>query len=863
MKTILCAEYQKELIYHALSQKNSQNFVADIRLMTLPNMIISEEENSAQIVMQCMKQLKENYSSFPIYHQMFDYYAFILEILGFARELALWNISANSLPERNPSEIEIKHMLRLVLSLDLKEKSINENLELSIKQIQNIEHLEQTLQFETNYFYKVQKEKLFLPFWNNTVNTKPKKHLYYALNTSQEIEAIAQDICSHQKPCNIILTNEQMQLPVLQQIFNRYHIPFSCIDEPIPTHIQHVYTALLEVALEKTPSRFIDALKKDAFSKSIDKKLIPYLEQCMTSLKVPTPISDQLNLALKNDRNTYMHYEEEAQQYFLDIEEELEKLSHCNNYADMLVAAYEIMQQSQFLKNEDDLKLAFEIRQTIQSVYHYIHTESDVRFIISMIATKAIHKQQIESDYCIVTNLTKPVFTKTISYVVGCSSQNYPAFNAKKGLFDEDYVKAIKEYPEISKRHHAYMEQLKWIEQSASENLIYSYATNDYQGKEIQLAYQIEQLGEKDWAKKWPLIKANMQTVRIHSLQADTAEKLFLKNNAIYGSVSTIERWFQCPYSYFIQSGLRIRAPRTTCADSASLGSMRHYVLEQLVRKYGKEYAGTPKEEIKLLLDDYFIEMKKAYPKQLEQLNLLQTAILENLETNLTFLKDYEANTSFIPMEVEYQFTEEIVPNVILHGVVDRIDTVYQMIRVIDYKSSDKELSQTNVLSGIQLQLLTYLIIAHQIFQKEPAGAYYYSLKNSVISLEAAHVSRNKVIENDKIADQEKYLENQRLTGWKMIDHSTELDQSGTHMKGLTKTYNFPVIQMCIEQLYLHFKNELLKGNITVNPVKGACSYCDYQNICRFHGDGRNPSPILDEELLQKKSGKGEQNDEL
>ena len=58
-----------------------------------------------------------------------------------------------------------------------------------------------------------------------------------------------------------------------------------------------------------------------------------------------------------------------------------------------------------------------------------------------------------------------------------------------------------------------------------------------------------------------------------------------------------------------------------------------------------------------------------------------------------------------------------------LKGIIDRIDTCLGDLRILDYKSSAKTLSESKVKAGLQLQLLTYLIIAVRKLRLNPAGA--------------------------------------------------------------------------------------------------------------------------------------------
>ena len=76
---------------------------------------------------------------------------------------------------------------------------------------------------------------------------------------------------------------------------------------------------------------------------------------------------------------------------------------------------------------------------------------------------------------------------------------------------------------------------------------------------------------------------------------------------------------------------------------------------------------------------------------------------------------------------------------IIIEGKIDRVDIAKlpdgNYIRVIDYKSSAKDLELHKVLAGLQLQLITYVDAVCKNEDVLPAGALYYGLLEPKINV--------------------------------------------------------------------------------------------------------------------------------
>ena len=172
-------------------------------------------------------------------------------------------------------------------------------------------------------------------------------------------------------------------------------------------------------------------------------------------------------------------------------------------------------------------------------------------------------------------------------------------------------------------------------------------------------------------------------------------------------------------------------------------------------------------------------------------------------------------------------------------------------LRIIDYKSSAKDIDLNEVYAGLQIQLLTYMDAICKEEDLMPAGILYFSLLEQIIK-------SDKKLQAEEI--EEKIRENFRMKGLiladikvvKMQDKNLSqgqsklipayIDKSGNlspkRTKGLSKE-QFEVLQKYIYQTIKEISNEILEGNIELKPYNKngvtPCEYCEYKQICNFN----------------------------
>ena len=189
-------------------------------------------------------------------------------------------------------------------------------------------------------------------------------------------------------------------------------------------------------------------------------------------------------------------------------------------------------------------------------------------------------------------------------------------------------------------------------------------------------------------------------------------------------------------------------------------------------------------------------------------------------------------------------------------GKIDRLDELKtengKYIRIIDYKSSEKNIDLNELISGTQIQLITYLDSITKEKKAMPAGIFYFGLIDPVIK-----TRKHKTEEEVKEELRKKFKMNGMILAdieiIKKMDKSLDKGQSSAIPVYIDKDGNvsnsrsnvitkeqFTLLQEISEKVIKKIANEILHGNIEIKPAYykknkvDTCKYCEYKPICRF-----------------------------
>ena len=188
-------------------------------------------------------------------------------------------------------------------------------------------------------------------------------------------------------------------------------------------------------------------------------------------------------------------------------------------------------------------------------------------------------------------------------------------------------------------------------------------------------------------------------------------------------------------------------------------------------------------------------------------------------------------------------------------GKIDRADIAIvgdkKYIRIIDYKSSVRNINLNKVVNGLQIQLITYLDSITKIEDVIPAGVMYFNLIEPMVK-EKKNLTDEEIEQKIRSQFKMKGLILADIKVVRMMDNRLQVGTSDIVQAEITSKENlsdrsrnlvteedFKNLQKEVRKITKEISREILKGKIDIKPFKSgkttACIYCNYKSICRFN----------------------------
>lgn len=346
-----------------------------------------------------------------------------------------------------------------------------------------------------------------------------------------------------------------------------------------------------------------------------------------------------------------------------------------------------------------------------------------------------------------------------------------------------------------------------------------------------------------------------------------------LMGKQITMTASKLEHYLLCPFQFFCESALRLYQRQKIRLDPASQGTLIHFCLEQVLRRYKREaFLALTETELMQLLEeltnqfwremlggDFSKEPRSYAAYAYVQKQLLITLLHIQAELRQTmFYPEYlellirRDNAAFPPLKARTEDGHSLQ----IEGIVDRVDTCQingrTCVRVIDYKSGTKEFSLGNLLYGLDMQMLIYLfsIVYNQTpLQNAQIGGILYMPAGGVKEKQERGEKKSKAEQ-----EQAAYKMNGLLVQNPEIIRSMEPDGKGIYIPAKLKagesgaweldakagTYlsesAFRALYRYVMETLRQTAQRIYQGDIAANPLilpkKNTCEYCMYQDIC-------------------------------
>lgn len=381
--------------------------------------------------------------------------------------------------------------------------------------------------------------------------------------------------------------------------------------------------------------------------------------------------------------------------------------------------------------------------------------------------------------------------------------------------------------------------------------------------------------------------------------------------DALYGrvlqtSISRLEKFASCAYAHFLSYGMALKEREEFGFEKNDMGDVYHKVLEQFAQKIkeqGINWSECPEEVSNGLVDELLENIAATYGDTVLVSSARRGALTKRmnriLKRTIDTIKYQLSQGSFIPEEFEQTFFEkrkitdrtgkEVGINIT--GKIDRIDLFEKdgrlYIKIIDYKSGNRDFDLTSVYHGLQLQLSVYMKQAMEFNKKKyhkddvyPSGMLYYHISDPVIDADdetSEEDITSKLLKELKL----KGVVNSDRVNIGLLDHLlagtgsatsniipvaiTAKDEISSKSKVLSYEDFLSVCEFADHKLE-NIVGQIYEGKAGTVPCSmekaySPCQYCDYKSICKIEsgisGYETKTYPKEDEEAVLEKIRNG------
>ena len=363
----------------------------------------------------------------------------------------------------------------------------------------------------------------------------------------------------------------------------------------------------------------------------------------------------------------------------------------------------------------------------------------------------------------------------------------------------------------------------------------------------------------------------------VEKIPKETVRKLYGDDNGRFiFNVSRLEKYAQCPFSYYVQYGLKAKDRKIYEFTAPDLGSFMHDILDKFTNKIRREKISWSEldkkrcaEIVNELVEDKLKSDENSILNSSKKYQYFAGRFKRIITKSVSVISEQMKRGEFDIFKSEFDFGDFKDSNpitlelpskekVYLKGRVDRIDKAVidgeTYIRIVDYKSGSKAFDLNELYYGLQIQLLVYLdaILKNSEYilkeQCVPGAILYFKIDDPIIK-------SKKALEDDEI--REEVLKKLKMNGLllkdaklvRAMDKDMETysliipaafkkDGDFSSTSSVVTEEQFDILRKYVNDKMIEICDEMLSGEIKIEPTKSEkvvyCQYCDYSSICQF-----------------------------
>lgn len=362
---------------------------------------------------------------------------------------------------------------------------------------------------------------------------------------------------------------------------------------------------------------------------------------------------------------------------------------------------------------------------------------------------------------------------------------------------------------------------------------------------------------------------------------------------ALYGalhrqSITQLELFAGCPFSYFTRYGLRPEKIEPFELNARDEGVFFHQAVQEFLLRSREDLNALATDVAQTRMDgiaDALLDvMQQAGPLGDSAVSLAQRRKLKaTARACAAALADHMRGSLFHTAALEQNFGREdgalalrLPGGCVLEGRIDRIDewsgivegaAPADYLRVIDFKRGGKALKLAEAYYGLSLQLPVYLAAAQRKRGGQSAGVYYFTLSDGIFATQntnpgAVEDERRKNFRMEGLLPGNQDLLKAMSPNYPEV-LKVRVTGSGALYKGTltASAADYDRLSRCALRHAQEHIDRIESGECRAAPARieqsDACQYCDYRPLCLFDdrmdaGRARKFKTLSGAEVLEK-----------
>lgn len=320
-------------------------------------------------------------------------------------------------------------------------------------------------------------------------------------------------------------------------------------------------------------------------------------------------------------------------------------------------------------------------------------------------------------------------------------------------------------------------------------------------------------------------------------------EKLSAVTPLVKTGISRIERYFTCPYDYYLNYILALKPREEGELTTLENGIIIHAVLERFFTLLRDGLLN--EENLESAVIDVFADFIESNPKLKRVFgNSKGARILSRLQGECVKtcrdLYEISLRSNFKPTYLEAEFSDksmfDFMPlsnGVNLVGKIDRVDVYDDRFIVVDYKTyRNINFGASDLYYGSKLQLYIYAAAIQRALNKKPAGVFYMPVFPTYVKEGTVRYKyRGQTSDSQQVRADIDSLSASNAKQSVVPDAATAVSKAATYLSD----DGFALRSEYALALAAEGAREINEGVIVPRPLDDACKRCMFCDVCPYN----------------------------